>query len=160
MELPEHGRHVDRHGVHAVTVTEALRDATSQARAHKYSADMLRAVRIVGDVFPWMTPDEMRRERQGLCRDLAIFTIDTAYRLCPGAYFLVIGDTADPDADPDHAWVEAVDETGARWWSDPTNRDGIDKPRWFSSFTPQRFYRFALTAEGKGQFVAKELMSA
>ena len=140
-----------------VTVVEALREAMFQARAMKYSADMLRAVRIVGDVFPWMTPDEMRRERQGLCRDLAIFTIDTAYRLCPGTYFLVIGDTADPDADPDHAWVEGVDETGDRWWADPTNRDGIDKSRWFTGFTPQRFYRFGLNTKGRGQWIDKEI---
>ena len=28
--------------------------------------------------------------------------------------------------------------------------------RWFTSFTPQRFYRFALNAEGKGHWPERE----
>lgn len=143
-----------------MTVYDALGTANREARHLKYSHDKLKAIRLLGgDLFPYMTPEEMRRERQGLCRDLAIYVIDTAIRLSPGTYYLVIGDTpADQDADPDHAWVEATGDPGETWWADPTNEDDVHRPTWFTrllGFTALRVYRYALNDKGQGMFVER-----
>ena len=139
-----------------MTMVEALTEGARQARNMKYAHDTLRAMREVGDFWPWMTPDEMRRERQGLCRDLAIYAIDTAIRLAErGTFALVIGDTDDPDTAPDHAWCEVA--LGAEaWWADPTNTDAVHRPGWFSRLTPQRVYVAALDGQGKLAFVRRE----
>jgi hypothetical protein len=140
----------------SMTMAEALAEGTRQARTMKYAHDTLRAMREVGDFWPWMTPDEMRTYRQGLCRDLAIYTIDTAIRLAErGIFSLLIGDTDDPDADPDHAWCEVALGEEA-WWADPTNEAEIHRPGWFSRLTPQRVYRARLNEQRRLVFLDRE----
>ena len=138
-----------------MTVKDALAEATREGHTIHYARETSAAIAIVGDIFPYLTEEEMCREHQGLCRDIAIHTIGLAYRLQPGVYFLMVGDSdQDPERIPDHAWVEALDSETGIWWSDPTNGDEIHKPQWYTRLTAQRSYRYAVV-DGRGAFVER-----
>lgn len=139
----------------AVTVYEALSEGTRKARGMKYDRDKAQAMLEVGDLWPYMTPDEMRRYRQGVCRELAILALDTALRLTDhGTFALMIGDT-NADTNPDHAWCEG--RTGDEcWWADPTNEDEAHRPGWFSRLIPQRVYAVRLNENGNLVVVGRE----
>lgn len=124
---------------------EALAIATREGRALHYAHETAEAIDVLGgDPFPWMTIEEMCREHRGICRDIALWTLDRALRLCPaGAFALIVGDTEDPDTLPDHAWCEVRDDDDVTW-SDPTRSADVHAMGWYGRYTPTRAYRLAI----------------
>lgn len=127
-----------------MTAIEALRQATREAKAMSYDREELRQVvaRLVPD--QWQTPAETSVERQGLCRDFAIWTCWRAWSLAgglvpPDRILMVLGhvDAAGRAQGQWHAWVQ-LDVGGEVLWAEPTPgyHEQVDALAWFAGRFP------------------------
>ncbi len=113
-----------------MTAHEAINEACREA--------MARFIYRLREGRDWQTPEQTERCGSGCCRDFAWWAIHRCLPLFPSCSWRIVIGQARGGC---HAWVELIDEAGARWWADPTPGylAPVDRPETFAR-TPEWAY--------------------